>query len=55
MSRCEYIITEDGTRVLVNFAGPGLTLSDMEELNNFARQRREKFEKKKNKPKPPAK
>ncbi len=47
MSRCEYIITSDGTRVLVNFAGPALTLSDMEELNRFAALRREKFEKKK--------
>lgn len=42
MSRCGWIKTSDGTTVLVNFAGPSLTLSDMAELNNYAKLRRER-------------
>lgn len=49
MSHCEIVTTTDGTKVLVNFAGPRLTVEDMAELNEFARQRRAKFEKKKTK------
>lgn len=47
MTKCVVETASDGTKVLICYQGPGLTLGDMAELNNFVKLRREKFEAKK--------